>query len=510
MDRLKVKRHLLLYSFSLWLTLLSVAPAGAVGFSVFGKELNVTGYVSQEAAFAAHHDKQVAGRHYDETGLHSAYYTVYLDSTLWLNQDINVRMINRLMGDWAFNIKDNDDSWNNRGFGSSDVRNELHIDDNLHEVLREFYINYMHGNWNIRLGKQQIAWGESDGLRLCDIINPLDLSREGPFRDSDEGYETTRIPLLLAKINYTFSDIQFGPIYEPGVEFVFNPGDIRQNRSPDDSIWQPHAALLPPGITTSIKNDKPDKQLRHREWGFRLTGNIRETYTSLIFYSGYLHDPIVCSTGFNAGTGTLFVTKEYEKVHSFGLTASRELYGFRNVFKSQVNPVLRLEALYQHDHPYNTTNFPEVFTGGEELDKKNVLRYMLGFDWSVKMDFLNPDRYVFVSAQFFHYHILNYPDKYDLQNGPYGDWKARENQYYSTLLIRTSYFNDLVKPQILGVTDWTYGTYWIKPKIRFELGNHWRPEVGGIFIFAGHDDQRREFGHWADRDEIYFKLAYQF
>ncbi len=499
---------MLLWSFSLWLILFSAASAGAVGFSFFGRELNVTGYLSQEAAFAAHRDKQVAGRYYDETGLHSAYYTAYLDSNLWLNQDLNIHMINRLMGDWAYNIKNNDDSWNDRGFDSSSVHNELRVEDNLHEVLREFYLNYMHGNWNIRLGKQQIAWGESDGLRLCDIINPLDLSREGPFRDSDEGYETTRIPLLLARVNYTFSDTQFGPIYEPGVEFVFNPGDIRQNRSPADSIWQPHAPLLPPGITPVIKDDRPSKQLRHPEWGCRLTGSIRDTNTSLIFYNGYLHDPIVRSTGFEAGN--LFVRKKYKRVHSFGMTASRELYGFRKIFKSQVNPVLRLEALYQHDYSYNTTSFPAVLTGGGELDEKDVVRYMLGFDWPVKIDFLNHDRYIFVSAQFFQYHVLNYPDNYDLQNGPYGDWKVREDQYYSTLLMRTSYFNDLIKPQILGVVDWSYGTYWIKPKVRFELGNHWRPEVGAVFIFAGHEDQRREFGHWADRDEIYLKLLYQF
>ena len=489
---------------------LPVSMGNAMDFSILGRELNVTGYLSQEAAFAVHSDKSVAGRHYDEPGLHSAYYTVYLDSTLWLSQDLHVRMINRLMGDWVFNIKEHDDSWEQRGFGSSGVRKALHIEDNLHEVLREFYINYMHGNLNVRLGKQQIAWGESDGLRLCDIINPLDLSREAIFRDSDEGYETTRIPLLLARINYTFGDMEFGPVYEPEIEFVFNPGDIRRNRSPEGSVWQVHDPLLPPGISVNIKDDRKGRNIRHREWGFRLKGNILDTFLTLNFYSGYLHDPVVRSTGFDPATFTLHIKKEYEKVHSYGLTASRELYCFRKMFKSQINPVLRIEFLYQQDYPYNTERFPEVLTTRKELDKKDVIRYMLGFDWPVKIDFLNPERNFFVSGQFFHYHILNYPDNYELQNGPYSDWTAREDQFYSTLLMRTSYLHDLIKPQVLGVVDWTYGTYWLKPKIRFEWGNNWRPEIGGIFVFAGHDDYRREFGHWADRDEVYFKLAYQF
>ena len=497
-----------LFLLPLIVLLLSVVTSDAMDFSVFGKNLNISGYVSQELAFAAHHDTKVAGRYYDEPGLHSAYRTIYIDSTLSLNQDIQIRMINRYMGDWAFSIKEDDGSWRDRGFGNSDVRKDLHNETNFHEVVRELYVNYMHNNLNVRIGKQQIAWGESDGLRLCDIINPLDLSREGPFRDSDEGYETTRIPLWLARIEYTFSDMHLGPIDEPAIEFVFNPGDVRQTRSPSDSIWQPHAALLPAGIKASIKDDNRDKKFRHREWGFRLKGNIYDTFVTFNFYSGYLHDPIVRSTGFNAGT--LYVEKKYMKVQSYGLTASRELYGFRKIVKGQVNPVLRMEMLYQHNYPYNTAQFPEVLTGGDELDKKDVIRYMIGFDWPAKISFLNPDRYFFISSQFFHYHILGYPNRYRLQNGPYSDWQAKENQYYSTLLMRTSYFHDLVKPQVLGVMDWTYGTSWIKPKVKFEIGNHWRPEVGGIFIFTSHNADRREFGHWADRDEIYMKLAYQF
>jgi len=94
--------------------------------------------------------------------------------------------------------------------------------------------------------------------------------------------------------------------------------------------------------------------------------------------------------------------------------------------------------------------------------------------------------------------------------GPYSDWIAREDMFYSTLLTRTSYFHDFIKPQILAVVDWTYGTWWLKPKIKFEYGNNWRPEIGAVFIFAGANDYRREFGHWADRDEVYIKMAYQF
>ena len=489
----------------------------ASDYVLFGKELNITGHVSQEFGFAAHSDKKVKissdgrSKYYDEPGLHSAYFTIYLDSTLWLTQDIHVRMINRLMGDWVYTMKKHNDSWRGRDFTRSNT--PLHLELTAYDVLREFYINYMRGNLSVRVGKQQLAWGQADGIRLCDIINPLDISREALFRDSDEGYETTRIPLLLVRINYTFGGMSFGPIWEPGIEFVFNPGDIRTPRLFDYSIWSPHDPLLPPGMNVSILDDRPDRQLDHNEWGFRLKGNVCDTRLTFNFWRGYRNYwdgvvPPVRGVAINPATGTLIVEKIYPKGNSYGITATREWYSFRNIFKGQINPVLRLELLYQDDFVFNTTRFPSF--NDQEIDEKDILTYMLGFDWPVKINLLNPERNIFISGQFFHRHIINYPDNYELQVGAYGDWIAREDMFYSTLLTRTSYFHDFVKPQVLAVVDWTYGTWWLKPKLRFEYGNNWRPEIGAIFVFAGANDYRREFGHWADRDEVYVKMTYQF
>jgi len=487
----------------------------AADYALFGKELNITGYVSQEFAFAAHTDKKIAGKYYDDPGLHSAYFTLYLDSTLWLAQDIYIRMINRLMGDWIYTMKRHNDSWMDRGFNRSNT--PLHLELTPYDVMREFYINYMRGNLVIRVGKQQIAWGQADGLRLCDIINPLDIRREALFRDSDEGYESTRIPLFLIKIDYTFGGKSFGPIWEPGIEFVFNPGDIRTPQTADNSIWVPHdpdPSTLPPWVRkVTIIDDRPDRQMDHNEWGFRLFGNIWDTRLTFNFWRGYRNYwdgvvPAVKISGANPVTGTLTLTKLYPKGNSYGITATREWYSFRKIFKGQINPILRMEMLYQDDFLFNT------FTGNplspNKKDEKDIFTYMLGFDWPVWMKFLNPEKEIFISGQFFHRHIINYPDNYKLQVGPYTDWIAREDMFYSTLLTRTSYFHDFVKPQVLAVVDWTYGTWWLKPKVRFEYGNNWRPEIGAIFVFAGANDYRREFGHWADRDEVYVKMSYQF
>jgi len=40
--------------------------------------------------------------------------------------------------------------------------------------LRELYADTTVGDWDVRLGKQQVVWGTADGIKLLDMINPTD------------------------------------------------------------------------------------------------------------------------------------------------------------------------------------------------------------------------------------------------------------------------------------------------------------------------------------------------
>jgi len=63
------------------------------------------------------------------------------------------------------------------------VRDTKSIDDyKSHETntqkdwLRELYVDTTAGDWDLRLGKQQVVWGTADGMKLLDMINPTDWS----------------------------------------------------------------------------------------------------------------------------------------------------------------------------------------------------------------------------------------------------------------------------------------------------------------------------------------------
>jgi len=56
--------------------------------------------------------------------------------------------------------------------------------------LREMYVDMSGGDWEARLGKQQVVWGTADGMKLLDIINPTDYAEM-----AQDQMEDARIPV---------------------------------------------------------------------------------------------------------------------------------------------------------------------------------------------------------------------------------------------------------------------------------------------------------------------------
>jgi len=63
--------------------------------------------------------------------------------------------------------------------------------------LRDCYLDYTSDKLDIRLGKQQAVWGQSDGIPILDRVNPFDLT-EYWLPD----FVDLRIPLWMINIKY--------------------------------------------------------------------------------------------------------------------------------------------------------------------------------------------------------------------------------------------------------------------------------------------------------------------
>ena len=78
--------------------------------------------------------------------------------------------------------------------------------------LFEWYLNVTKGPLFIRFGRQNLSWGETDGFRLLDQINPLDNSFAGFLTSLDE----RRIPLNMLRAQWSFGGV--GPFDDVTLE----------------------------------------------------------------------------------------------------------------------------------------------------------------------------------------------------------------------------------------------------------------------------------------------------
>ena len=81
-----------------------------------------------------------------------------------------------------------------------DIQDELD-DDQTELQFRDAFVDYNYEGTYFRLGKQTIVWGASDGLRLLDVINPLNY-REFILDD----FDNSRISLTTLSADIPISD----------------------------------------------------------------------------------------------------------------------------------------------------------------------------------------------------------------------------------------------------------------------------------------------------------------
>ncbi|GAG14981.1 unnamed protein product, partial [marine sediment metagenome] len=120
-----------------------------------------------------------------------------LELTYHLNENIDFFLMTRGYYDAVYDAK-------NGGFLKEHrVRKDLrdkyshHRKDTLADAIREAYIDIFLEDFDIRIGKQQIVWGKTEGFKMLDIINPTDYRKF-----VQDVFEDSRITLWSAKIDY--------------------------------------------------------------------------------------------------------------------------------------------------------------------------------------------------------------------------------------------------------------------------------------------------------------------
>lgn len=523
------------------------SSALATEFDIAGRPFFINGFIMQEGTLGVDNSR-FHGRNM------TAYSTLQLEWEFKLNQNVSLYGINRLFGDQAYNLHHNRHWYqraNHQKAQETNARDRMEWEWNNYdrewEVFREIYVDIFTESFQFRIGKQQVIWGESDGLRLMDCINPQDLRYEFNLRDSDEGYEYTRIPLWLIKATYFpkweplgIRDLQF--------EFIINPGKTKINRlelyESEGGVWATETPNLPTGVRVSVDDKTHKTSLDKTEFAFRIMGNYSGWLFTLNAYYGYQQENtgILVPTGPSVGAPwdgaflTLNFDKKFYHRKLVGFTLNKELTAIR--LRKTTSPVLRVEALYEFDKPFcyegehvgdmAWTGLNPAYTQSRKF--KDQIRFMIGYDWQIYIRFLNKRESFFTSAQFFLFYIRGQNGEF--VNAPFyftnkvkGDllpplppsrdrsyidpWRIHQTQKYFSFLVNTYYDNKRIMPQALFLCDLNEKAYGLKAKLNFNYGSHWRPEIG-VMMWWGDHDTGKSFGLFQKNRQAYIKIKYQF
>jgi hypothetical protein len=239
--------------------------------------------------------------------------------------------------------------------------------------LREAFIDVYFSRVDLRLGRQQIVWGETDGTFVTDLLSPLDLTEflAQPFDD-------LRLGVTAATATwYASDDVRLTGVLVP--------------RRPTTRLPQPGSAWYPlprrffEVLPVEITEPAPqDSTLRGAETALRLTyTGFDRTDVAVLWINGFNRLPAFRKgLAFDPATPRLFVavTPEYRRRQVVGLTAETLL----------LDPVvLRAEAAFHTSYLFDQPI--ELPMSLEEIGDLFDLPLDLPFDPDDFTSLLDPD-----------------------------------------------------------------------------------------------------------------------
>jgi len=382
-------------------------------------------------------------------------------------------------------------------------RDDIEIEKDFREVFIDLVGETATQKAYLRLGRQIVQWGEADGFNVVNILNPQDNSTLMFF----EMPEDLATPLWIARLNYSVG--QVGPIEDVGFEVVAIP-DIRPHQfAPmDDNMDAPYAfgfkALkakdflyfhklsrdlgfvrlgFDMGSINDLeeavglfgvedppikwKDDVPASIWGNAEYGIRLQAGYGFFIGNLYYFNGYQDDPAM-------DFSELISDQRLTLTHP-----EQDMYGASfNVFLSSLNAVLRGEgcltdktsfvdltgvngnvgALFQTLADTLGLESVDVLLpvlgltsvpapGSKGFEEKKVYQGLIGFDKDWWVRWLNPNKMIGTSCQFYWRHIHEWD--YDPVYRPFDE----EDNYRFTAFLYTDYMHGWIHPELFIMYD---------------------------------------------------------
>ncbi len=334
------------------------------------------------------------------------------------------------------------------------------VGDRFEFELREFYVDWYVGSRStLRLGKQQIVWGETDGLKLLDVVNPQNF-REFILEDFDE----SRIPQWSVKAEF--------PLKGLNVELVWIPDMSAHDLPGLASSFFPSALIprMPENVAIHmLPTRKPNRIIADSDIGTKISAFVNGWDLTLNYLYHYDDLPVLFrKTGVTPeGTPSISVQPQYRRMHTLGGT-----------FNNALGPITLRGELAYHIHRH-------FMTAAENSDgtvRSDQVMFALGADWLFNETML--------SVQSFH----------DILMSDVGAYNRRRYESHVSFLASQELFNDILKLELLLVHNLNHWDGMIRPKVSYYAQSNLKI-MAGSDIFYG--SNKGLFGQFRNRGRIF-------
>lgn len=319
-------------------------------------------------------------------------------------------------------------------------------DDQRFEVtLREAYLDFAAADWDFRLGRQHVVWGEMVGLFLADVVSAKD-TREFYLQD----FEAIRLPQWALRAE-RFGDGHLELLWVPYMTY--------------DNVGRPGANFYPfPGLTGPVPQITPERSdVANMGFGARYSRLIGGWDLSGFYY----RSTDVAPTLYTTATGPEL---RHDRIQQFGTTFSKDLRGV----------VLKGEAVYTAGRSHISTSRTAV----DGVQESDVLDYIVGVtiprgDW-------NFDFQLYASHRLDHRPGMLYD----------------ADEAGATALVGYR-FSERVEAQLLYLTGFNRADESLQGWFGWRFSPDWRLRAG-VDWFEG--EEIGFFGRYDDQDRVYLEL----
>ena len=367
-----------------------------------------------------------------------------------LANDINLKVSGRFSYDGAYDVSN---------FYPDRVRRDQRFEAMFHETFLDVGLN----DWNFRIGRQNIVWGEVIGLFFADVVTAKDL-REFLVPE----FDYIRIPQWATRAEYFTGDFKAEAIWIPYMTYdeIGKPG----------SEFYPFAIPPPPGFRQNIRSERKPHSLRDSSFGIRASYLFSGWDFGTFYYGSMDSNPTFFRSIALAPVSTIRYQPDHERIHQTGLTLSKDVGSF--VFKA--------EAIYTWDRNFNVIRTND----SDGVVRQNFVDYILSAEIPLPMDSR-------INVQFFQRVFTNHD----------ADIIPRQTESGATLFASTKLLDEKVEPELLVIHSLNRLDWMTRFKVNWHFAQNWRL-VAGTAFFGGKN--LGLFGRFDRKDRVFTELRYSF